>query len=625
MSGLFSTLDIGSSGISAQQAALNVTAHNIANASTDGYTRQRADLESVWFDMGPNNPSGFGVNVDDIERIRDSFLDYQVRNATSEQGTNQSISNYLSQIQDIINEPSNTGISTLITNFYGAWNSLASNPTSTSAQQQVVENTKMLTDALNGTYSNLQDLKTNCHKALDTQITTINSTLDQIDSLNSQIMQTKALGVEPNDLMDKRDSLLDTLSGYFNISVDNKDLDGINVTVGGSGQLSGTNLVQTQDVGSEKRLAYISNIQQAKDSSGNLVTDGSGNPVYDITYYQNGDMSSDKNKVDVYVSGLSSDQLQQMDQNRVIWTNKDGMAVGLSEDVFGKAVSAGTSPSNPINVSSNPSAINLFTPTDGSVIGTVTVQSDVDKYTDDLNSLAKAIAFSVNAIESDEQADGGVDGTKAANDKNPFFVNSDTAKYTIGANGKSTLTTYNTTTDEPEITAGNITINTEIYDNPSEIKSSTEYDASGNAISGNTDGKRALDIYELKSTTLNIQGIDANTTRDEFFSSSGLKQAFGPDSNGVYTLQNYTGGSTINDYFTTVVDQVATEVSKANATLSNQQAQLQSLEQSRSSVSGVSLDDEMTDMIKFQHAYEASAKIISTTSDLLDVVIGLIR
>lgn len=257
MSGLFSTLDIGRAGISAQQSALSVTSHNIANANTAGYSRQRADLESVWFDMGANNPSGFGVNVDDIERIRDSFLDYQVRDATSVQGTNQSISNYLSQIQDIINEPSSTGVSTLVSNFYSAWNSLAGAATSTSAQQQVVEATKTLTDALNNTYSKLQDLKTNCHTALDTQITTINSTLDQIGSLNDQIMQTKALGLEPNDLMDKRDSLLDSLSGYFNIKVDDQNLDGVNVTVAGGKQLSGTSLIQTENEDSGDASEYV--------------------------------------------------------------------------------------------------------------------------------------------------------------------------------------------------------------------------------------------------------------------------------------------------------------------------------------------------------------------------------
>lgn len=609
MGGLFSTLGIGSLGITAQQSALNVTSHNIANASTDGYTRQRVDLQSLSFNMGVNRPSGMGVTVDDITRIRDSFIDFQVRNATSAQGTSQAINNYLGQLQDVINEPSSTGISTLISNFYSSWATLSGSPNNLNAQTKVVNDTKTLTDALNSTYSKLQDLKTNCHTKLDSQITDINATLDKIDSLNDEIMKTKALGIEPNDLMDKRDSLLDSLSAYMKINVDNKQLDGVNVTVSDGDQLSGTTLIQTQDEDTEKRLSYISNI--------NLVSGSGSSAVYDITYYKNGDMTTDKNKVDVYVTGLSNDQLQDMEQNRVVWANRDGMAIGLSEDINGNPVTGGTSAATAINVSTTPSTINLFKTSDGSVQGTMTVQTDIDKYTDDLNKLAKAVAFSVNAIESGD--------TSGSTDTKPFFVNSDAAGYTVNSDGKNILTTYNTSTDEAGITAGNITINKEIFDIPTEIKSATKYDGSGTNTSGNTDGNRALAISQLKNTTLNIQDVTTTTTRADFFDSTKLNQGFSADSNGVNTVQNYKGGSTMDDYFTTVVDQVATEVSKASTTLVNQKAQLQSLQQSRDSVSGVSLDEEMTNLLQYNHAYQANAKVITTVGELLDVIIGLIK
>lgn len=613
MAGLFSTFNIGSLGITAQQAALDVTSHNIANANTDGYTRQRVDMESLSDNnVGVNKPAGMGVNVEDIIRIKDEFLDYQVRNQTSAQGTSSSIDKYLGELQNIMNEPSTTGISSMISNFYTQWQNLSKDPQSTSARTLLVQQTKTLTDQLNSTYKQLQDLKTNCHSELDNEVVTINSTLDSINQLNQQTIKTKGAGVEPNDLMDKRDTKLNSLSSFFKLDVTDKTYDGVVVTAADGSQLSGTSLVSNTDPEKGMRLSYVSDIEPLKDSKGNLVTDGK-NQIYQVTYYQNGDMTSDKNKVQVNVA-MTPDKYNNLNQGRILWADQDGNAIGLSVNVNGKSIQTKTTAAGVTYVDctstttpdpgSTQGALNLFTTTDGTIKGTMTVQQDIDKYTNDLNNLAKAIAFSVNAVESDSTS-----ASTSTGGIPPFFVNSSSANYsaTTGAG-----TSYGDT-DEAAITAGNITINEYFLSDPSKIETRTDTNQ------GSTDGNRALAIAQLQNVNLNVQGITDTTTRSSFVS------ALTPDSKGVNTITSTSGGATTNAYYTDVINKLAVEVNQADTTLKNQKSQLQSLTQQRDSVSSVSLDEEMTNLMKYNHAYQANAKVITTVSQLLDTVIGLIR
>ncbi len=124
MSGLFSTFNVATRGMSAQQKAIDVTSHNIANANTEGYSRQRATMETTRpFGMPTMNNAigpgqlGTGVQISTITRIRDSFLDYQVRTENGTKGLYEGREKFLTEIESIMNEPSDTGISTLVERF----------------------------------------------------------------------------------------------------------------------------------------------------------------------------------------------------------------------------------------------------------------------------------------------------------------------------------------------------------------------------------------------------------------------------------------------------------------------------------------------------------------------------
>lgn len=619
MAGLFSTFNIATSGISAQQKAIDVTSHNIANANTDGYTRQRAVIES---NSPYNMPSvnaisgaqvGTGATATAIQRVRDDFLDYQVRNETSTKGTYETRDNYLSQVESIFNEPSDNGISNLMGKFFDSWQELSKQPQGSDTRTVVAQQSSALANSLNQAYNQMQSLKQDSQSFLQNQVVQINGMLNQIDSLNNQIISVKTSGNEPNDLMDKRDSLLDKLSEDFNIAVDKQGYDGINLKPTNTDGITDASLIQGQGNTNVKRFSYISDIQQVGNSG-----------EYKITYYKNGDTTTDANKVEVYVSGMDADKVKQLDENRVLWADSNGFAIGASVDEAGNSNGHGKTQNDPVDFSQ----LKLFTPDNGELQGAMSVQQDIDNYTDQLNKMAKALAFTVNAVVSGRTSVGDPQNPLQTNppdaDYMPFFVNSASTAYSTDSNGKAILSNLGQTlNNEVNITAGNISINKEILNDVMKIKVSTHDDQfaykSQNDIDGVSDGKRALAVAQLRDVITSVQNINSSTTRSDFITS------LAPDGNGVGTIQNSSDGMTVDDYFKNTVDKLAVQGQQAQRVVANQTSLLQSFQQSRDSVSGVSIDEEMANLIQYQHAYQANAKVISTVSQLLDVVIGLIQ
>jgi flagellar hook-associated protein 1 len=146
--------------LQAQQAGLDVTNHNMANVNTEGFTRQAAEfVASTPFTVpGTNRPQsagqlGTGVEVSAIRRFRDAFVDSQVRTENAALGQSNVRRDTLSQIEQIFNEPSATGISASLTRFWNDWSNLGNNPESEAVRKGLVENAITLTDQLNHSYN----------------------------------------------------------------------------------------------------------------------------------------------------------------------------------------------------------------------------------------------------------------------------------------------------------------------------------------------------------------------------------------------------------------------------------------------------------------------------------------
>ncbi|KGN03433.1 flagellar hook protein FlgK [Clostridium novyi A str. 4570] len=617
MSGLFSTLNVGKRGLYAQQGALDVTSHNIANSNTKGYTRQRALMEttrpfgmpSMDNQVGPGQ-IGTGVEISKIQRVRDTFMDYQVRRETSTLGQYEARDKYLSEIEGIFNEPSDTGMSNLIGKFFDSWEELSKHPEDSNARTVVAHQAAALADELNHTHSQLDKVKKNAQDSIKQSVYDVNSILDRIDKLNQQIMSVKISGMEPNDLMDKRDLLLDELSKKFNIVVEQDKFGSINLkpkytkTPDGAGEVSNPLLVRKNPNDEVMKFSYIKSIEQVKPNNG--TTTGQGNHgivqtdnVYKITYLKNGD----KDRLATFEIELSEEQYKRLDESRVIWStsNKnDDSKNGLAVDINGATIEEGK------KVDFNKLALFDLKDDDyrGELKGFMSVQKDVDDYMEQMDKLAKGIAYSVNKVHSGKEDD--------FNNIPLFFVNKDIKKE--NEDGKNN----NVTKEADEgINAGNITINKAILDDVMKIN------VRANENQGETDGSRALAIAELRDALLKIQDVTPETDKEKFIEAQCGKDGLVYNSElGLKTIKNDVNGMKVDSYFKDVVDKLGIQEQEAQRIVKNQEALLKEFSQRRESISGVSLNEEMANIVQYQHAYQANAKIIATTDQLLDVVIN---
>lgn len=587
MSGLFSTFGIATRGLEVQQKAIDVTSHNIANANTEGYSRQRATIEttrpsgmpSLNSQSGPGQ-LGTGAQISAIERVRDTFLDYQVRVETSTLGEYQAKDKFLSEVESILNEPSDTGISKLLGNYFNSWQTLSGDPNNSNTRTVVAQNAASLADALNHTSDQLDKLKTNSQSIISDTVFQANNYLDQLDKINQQIMSVKIAGNQPNDLEDKRDLLLDKLSSEFGISIDKKEFDGNDVspiTTKAASPFdtittppSDNSIIKAENSSDVKRISYF-----------NIARDTTDSTKATLTYYKKGDMTDSTSAVTINLTGLDDNSYNFLDQSRVLWADNNGNAI----DGSGNAITAST-----IDCSDMTKVpLRVFNPSSGEIQGYMSVQKDITDYQGQLNNLAKTIALSTNILHSGE--------TDSASDDLPFFVNSETGGL------------------ENNINAKNISVNSAILNDVMKIKAGKDSDPTSSSYSGATDGSRALAIASLRDSLLKIGDVTDTSTRTEFEANNSYDSA-------TMKLNNNSSGTKIDNYFKDIIDKLGIQEQKAKTTVANQESLLDSFSQTRDSVSGVSLDEEMANMVQYQHAYQANAKIISVLDELLDVVVN---
>lgn len=528
MSGLFGTFNIAKRGLFVQQKAIDVTSHNIANANTEGYSRQRAVIETTrpTYMMSSDSTlvkgqGGTGAQIQAIERIRDTYVDVQIRNEVSTLGQYSARQLFLTEVESVFNEPSETGLSTLMGKFFDSWQQLSKQAQSSNARTVVVQQSAALADELNHTYKQLESLKKNIADVTRTAATDVANVLNQLDTLNEQIINVTVAGTIPNDLMDKRDLLLDKLSTMINITVEKRPNEGI----------------------------YVSTV------------------------------GADGTKVDGIVQAMQGDNKRMLEFIKEITLEQDEMAKDLK-----------------------------FIPVSGELQGYVSATKDIDKYISELNQLAKALAFSVNAVHSGKEY--------STDDFMPFFVNSDVAVY----NSDNMMENQWEIVDaEKDINAGNIAVNTELIYGVMKVKTRThdsDFDLpENNNIDGETDGERALAIAKLRDVLIAIDSIDDTTTRESFIA-GWLKE---PNGLGIESNIN---GMKMDNYFRDTVNKLGVQSQQAKRMVKNQEALLNSFEETRLSISGVSLDEEMANLVQFQHAYQANAKIIATVDELLEVVVN---
>ncbi|MGN0143862.1 MAG: flagellar hook-associated protein FlgK, partial [Clostridium sp.] len=506
MAGLFDTFTIAKRGLNVQQGNINTSAHNIANASTPGFSRQRAVIETTRpfggtskFDSCIAGQIGTGAKITTIQRIRNEFIDFQYREQNSILGTATSQQSYLSKVQDIIGETSDTGLQGLMSKFYNSLQSLSSASEKTDVKAVVLQNALTLSDTLNYTYNQLEKQLNNAQDELKTYVLEINGYLDQINDLNAQIRRITALGQSPNDLMDSRDLLLDELSSKFGINIDKQKLNAIDLN---SPEYDNLNLVNADP--NDTSFNRFSTVKSAE-----VVNAGTeANPEYQLKLQYNklGDESVEA--VEVTIKG-EKDELQKLadefNQCRIIIGDKEGnLVVGNTTLVDGSTYELNTSDDlvnlekTIFNTYKNKPGINNVSPLNDKVMGEIagnqSVQDNIKYYMNQLDKIAASLAYTMNAIQT-----GSVNDQNTVSDNLIFIVKG--------------------TNSDNAISAKNITVNKELIDDP------TKLNCKPGDTSGNGANDRAIAMASLNTLKMDFASIPDDSsewTRESFLNSAGV-------------------------------------------------------------------------------------------------------
>jgi flagellar hook-associated protein 1 FlgK len=202
-----------------QQGALEVVANNIANANTPGYSREVPILEESPPILSGNTMVGTGVTLQSVQSVRDNILDLRIDQETSQQSSLNSYVDSMNQVQALFNETQGTGLQTDLSNFFNSFQSLATDPTSSSLRQSVIIAGQNLANAFSQTSDNLSTIQQGLDQSVVQTVQQVNQLTAQVANLNQQIQEVSNSGDNPGSLEDQRDEALTNLSNLIDTAV----------------------------------------------------------------------------------------------------------------------------------------------------------------------------------------------------------------------------------------------------------------------------------------------------------------------------------------------------------------------------------------------------------------------
>lgn len=212
MGNIFNSLYTGYSGLAANQAGIDVTSHNVANASSEGYTRQRVTIVSSGSISTASGQIGTGATVESVVRIKDEYLFSRYEAASADLYYHSAMEEYLEELSNYFPDLQDTGLNVYLQDYFDAWSDLANNPTDGALKVSLASATETMTNTLNETYNKIDSLGSSINDEIKLAVDEINSIAEKIASLNGQVELVEADGTSyANDLRDERDRLEETL------------------------------------------------------------------------------------------------------------------------------------------------------------------------------------------------------------------------------------------------------------------------------------------------------------------------------------------------------------------------------------------------------------------------------
>lgn len=644
MGSTFGGLEIGKRGLFTHQTALNTTGHNISNADNEHYARQRVTMTSMdpLYDPSLNRANakgqvGQGAQIAQIERIRDAFYDDQIIVAENDKNFWDTKQLYLEQMEVVFNEPSDNSLRNLSNNFWASWQELANFPADMSHREVVVERGKALATRVNDVYGKLDDLRNRANREVITEVDRLNSLAGQIRDLNERILKIEALGDMPNDLKDKRDAALEELSKIVNVRVGRNDRDELFVFIGEQALVQGEIQRKLKTVPDPKNEGMAKVLWEHNDRD--LVL--GGGKLLGLLDMRDVAIVERIDNVDAFALNISDivNEVHRDGFGLNGTTNKDFFHLRpLSANARGSYLIQNASGNFDLNQDGSAEVTALFRVTGTNEIDAtrrVGVDGTITLHKNDPNNSAVRIDYSRD--ETMEEIIGRINDSGAGvvaylNHDNQLAFKAVRADLPEGDRRTNFMIRH--LEDSGELLVGYAGV----------------LQASGEA--GAFDYRRINELSKLRAPLEDLtltpvfhpaahmvvsddvgrdaasvaagRGTDRGGTGD--YNTAG---GIGDGSNALLIAaslkqDSHMVGREVNaeEFYNALIAKLGTESRTATDASLRLKDDLVSLNNFRQSVMGVSLDEEMSNMVQFQHAYNASARVINTMDQMLEVIIN---
>lgn len=647
MASTFLGIEIAKRGILSHQTGLNTVSHNLANSSNENYSRQEVKMKT----MPPLYPPAFnremvpgqigqGSTVASIERARDEFVDARIVEQTSSLGKYDIRYKFTRQIEQIFNEPGQPSLKQKFDDFVRSWNDVALNPEEDAPREALVVSSQNMLGFVKDHYDNLLKLRGHVDSMIRDKVDTVNHIATELRDLNTEILKVKAMGDNPNDLLDRRDTLIEKLSKITDVKVVTTDPDEIYVYVNSRPLVQGTEVNKLEVVNDPENNGMASIIWQSGDPA--TFQNGELKALLEV---RDQDILNAMRKLDNFVINLAdtvngihregvgldpatglnffaartitgnsdgnydANKDGQMDQTRiykVVGTQKldgktelgEGGFINLGPDDSGKDIIIGYKATDKVQ----------------DVIDRINLSKGrVNAFLDQEGRLVMKALYSESLSHPDF-------AIRHLEDTGHFLT---TFTGILSQSGNAGAFDYRRVNQANTLASGNflvayeknasmwMSVDEKILNNSANIATRLGKDTNGDGQidipAGRGDARNAFRIVSSLVSENEKNGLDINTKMDHM---------------PVMVDKNVKSFRPFLDSF---VAKVGEQAKSDKMHLEKENALVTGLINLREKFSGVNVDEELVTLIKYQHGYQASAKIMNTLNDMLDIIMKLGR
>jgi len=233
-------MQTGKSGMTTAKAGIATSGHNIANANTDGFSRQRIQTEAIVTQQMAGQGGlhiGEGSRVSRVERINDNYLEKQLREGGRDMAFHEEKQVFLNQVEDVFNEMNGDGLNRIVARFYNDFRKLSNDPTSEAIRQSVRESSQSMVNDFKRLRTEVEAVRSHIDNRIDGNMQELNTFAKELAELNGKIRQAEVQGNDANDLRDRRDQIVKKINNLVDISAHTDNNGNINAEIRGVGPL----------------------------------------------------------------------------------------------------------------------------------------------------------------------------------------------------------------------------------------------------------------------------------------------------------------------------------------------------------------------------------------------------